>query len=612
MKALTRFILLIALTLATPLRPQSSPSDADAVFLQVEKTYTWNADGSSRFEYHHVLLLKTHQATNRYFGESFIVFDPRWQSLTIDRSITTMADGKQVPAPENGFIDVLPGSVDSAPDYGYLVERVVSHTGLERGCRIDFAYHIDSKAGFNPWLWGEEVFASQHPVTAMTVRIKIPAGLPLHFAVENGALESEQHKEDGYVVYTWKGSQQPAFIAEEGHPPLSEYAPKLLFSTCPGWEALNNHVQSLLVASAAQNKGAISRFSGTASGSDPLEKVLALQQAIAEEMNTVSLEQKTVGYRMDPLDRLARRNYATEWEKAALLAFSLRQIGLEAHFTLLSRDRNFNPDVALLPVINQAFVSVKLPDGDWHLVAPAAPFSARLDAEKAGQNAWRVGKVFSYPEKLTARVQNRVEYHGELSLDSAGTLNGTVELSLGGAQLPWYQLQKSGGAKSAAQKLMGKLLGSCEVTNTVVKALDRDNAIILAGIKQEKAATAAANGAYNQLSPFKSNLDDWRVPAYQEGRSAPLALPFSIVEVVDLYVSAPQGENWQYDPAIASSVHLESGMFLSDADQSDGKLHFKREIELRQNSYSAAEYPAIRELIVALKSCQSMKIALVK
>ncbi|MBD3386049.1 DUF3857 domain-containing protein, partial [candidate division KSB1 bacterium] len=138
---------------------ETETAGTDAVYQQLEKKYILHQDGRISFEYHHKVRLLTYLAVNRYFGEDFIIYNPRFQTLDILKSITTMADGKSVESPDNAYNTVLPRAVSQAPAYAHLREMVVTHTGLERNAVIDFSYRIESSAEWMPWLMGEEVFS---------------------------------------------------------------------------------------------------------------------------------------------------------------------------------------------------------------------------------------------------------------------------------------------------------------------------------------------------------------------------------------------------------------------------------------------------------------------
>ena len=161
--------ILAMLFCAAPLLAQT-PSTADAEYLLVEHHFTLRDDGSTVYTYHHKLKYLTSYGFSRAYGESFIVYNPTWQKLTVDRSVTTMANGQVVSAPFNAFNEVLPGYAAQAPAYLHLREMVVTHTGLEIGAVVDFSYTITSKPGMLPGLMGKVLFGERSPIARMVDR----------------------------------------------------------------------------------------------------------------------------------------------------------------------------------------------------------------------------------------------------------------------------------------------------------------------------------------------------------------------------------------------------------------------------------------------------------
>lgn len=118
-------VTLAMLILAFPVKAAS-----EAEFGKLSKAYTLHADGSQEMRVQKELTLFTHAAMNRVYGESFIIYNPEFQTLKIHDSYTRQKDGTIVKTPENAFVEVLPSVAADAPAYNGLKEMVVVHTGL--------------------------------------------------------------------------------------------------------------------------------------------------------------------------------------------------------------------------------------------------------------------------------------------------------------------------------------------------------------------------------------------------------------------------------------------------------------------------------------------------
>ena len=100
----------------------------EATYEKLHTSYTLAADGSQQYRRVMDLKLETHTSFNDLFGETFLVYDPEYQTLTINEAYTTQADGTVVPLPDNAVNESLPHAAADAPAYNRLREAVITHT----------------------------------------------------------------------------------------------------------------------------------------------------------------------------------------------------------------------------------------------------------------------------------------------------------------------------------------------------------------------------------------------------------------------------------------------------------------------------------------------------
>ena len=89
----------------------------EAEFKKIKESWTLQADGTQVYRQSKVLTLYTHTAMNRTYGESFITYDPRYQTLQIHESYTRQKDGNIVKTPTNALVEVLPSAAANAPGW---------------------------------------------------------------------------------------------------------------------------------------------------------------------------------------------------------------------------------------------------------------------------------------------------------------------------------------------------------------------------------------------------------------------------------------------------------------------------------------------------------------
>ena len=82
----------------------------DAEYQLIRRTYTVNNDGSLDIRFRKEIKLIRNRAFTAYAdkGETFILYNPAIDELTINESYTIRPDGSRVQTPPNAFVDQLP------------------------------------------------------------------------------------------------------------------------------------------------------------------------------------------------------------------------------------------------------------------------------------------------------------------------------------------------------------------------------------------------------------------------------------------------------------------------------------------------------------------------
>ena len=81
----------------------------------------------------------------RRAGEWFYTYNPELTEVNIIKSVTHNSEGEVISAPKNAVLDFSPYSTENAPDFSNIREKIVSHTGLEPYCIVEFEYEIKDK-----------------------------------------------------------------------------------------------------------------------------------------------------------------------------------------------------------------------------------------------------------------------------------------------------------------------------------------------------------------------------------------------------------------------------------------------------------------------------------
>ena len=104
MKKILTFIITVLISATTMLMAQQP----DAEYKLLSKKYVLNNNGNVDYTYHKELKLNSQRAFFSIYGESFIVYNPEFQTLKINEAYTLRADGSRVDAPKNAFVTPSP------------------------------------------------------------------------------------------------------------------------------------------------------------------------------------------------------------------------------------------------------------------------------------------------------------------------------------------------------------------------------------------------------------------------------------------------------------------------------------------------------------------------
>ena len=112
-----------------------SAQSYEATYHLISKSYTLNEDGSLDYRYRKELQIFTRASFDTY-GETFILYNPEFQTLTINEAYTVRKDGSVVKTPDNAFNPSLPYSCTDCERFNGMREMVVTHTALEYDATI--------------------------------------------------------------------------------------------------------------------------------------------------------------------------------------------------------------------------------------------------------------------------------------------------------------------------------------------------------------------------------------------------------------------------------------------------------------------------------------------
>lgn len=370
MKTLSIYIGILGMLLLAVL-PVKAESEAE--FRKLSKTYTLRADGSQELRVQKELTLFTHAAMNGLYGETFIVYDPEFQELTIHESYTRQKDGTVIKTPSNALVEVLPSSAANAPAYNHLKEMVVVHTGLELGATIYLDYSIVSKAGYLPELDVCCPVKELSPVKEFIFRLNVPVGKSVRYELLNASAKPVIAQGNGMKSFIWTlkdvAPHPYAYPSGRGNLGLvqavaSGMMPVFVASTWPGYtEAVKYLQKQFAVGNTSVVEGKVAELTqGLEGNPQAMRNAIANYMAGLYQLGHCNVSLQDAGYRLRPASEVITSAYGTQAELVNLDVTLQRAAGLEAEVAVCALRPSVDGNRGLATVMSLVCQSKKMPE----------------------------------------------------------------------------------------------------------------------------------------------------------------------------------------------------------------------------------------------------------
>ncbi len=579
-------IMLILFLLSSIPALLTAEDNADAVYLKLVKEYTLNTDGSVRYHHSEQLKLLTYFSFNRRYGETFVVFDTLYQTLTVKRNTTTMADGKKIKAPANAFNRVLPRAARNSAAYNHLREMVITHIALERNAVIDLEYDLDAQKDFMPGLAGDVVLAEDAPIKKLLFRIRIPENKALKFHLFNSRVEPEIQTKNGQKIYQWTFTNIPAIVHEAQQPSRGDFMPRLQFS------ALADFSEAVKPLNKALQNFTIPEELLPAEGT-PLEQVLSVQEKIVNDVVTFPLSPASVGYRFRKPEEVWNSGGGTSLEKAILFASVLQKSGIDGKAVLLANHSRLDETIPGLPFFSKAAVCIHLSNGEAFMASVDKLNPHDLRYEYGGRN------VLVFTKKGLRQVvlptppetENTAALKARITINDSGKISGTFDLGLRGAANPYLEILRNEGK---SEKNLQAVFPQSKQTQ--LTALDANRFQASGSFEALDVLKKQEDHLFYDLPKNPYGIASLHLSAWAADRSTPLQLPYeNFTESVHFEIRIPQ--DWEII-ATNSTANLDNkvGQLSIRFTLEKGKVQIERRLSFKKRIIPVSGFNDFLEL----------------
>ncbi len=572
LKYIAGLLLAVATSCSTPL-PEVQ-KNTDSVLLKQTHEYTLNADGSVDYRYYHRRQYNSYMSFHRLYGETFVVYNPQYQTLKVNKSETTMAEGKKVQSPTNAFNEVLPFQAADAPAYNHLREMVITHVGLEIGAVVELDYTLHTSAEFSS-VFSEKILLNESsPVKDLEIIVRVPKGEALNHFVVNEAenLKFSKLTQGEFDVYRWTANDVRELSTEpnqvEG---LADYQ-TLLFSNKTLPQAVE-FLKTNLTKEFAADKSMESLLKSNDKGWALAE---GIKNHVANSMVLYRVNPKYVGFRFRTPMQVWQSNGGNEGEKAILLTALLKEAGFKAEIVLGGYPHFIKSEVGSPMAFDKCAVKVEY-EGETRYLNATSDETSISEVRTVVFLSDEFAALTVGPAKKT---EFKMNMSANFELNKAGEISGTATIFAN-------RFEKDKG-----------LLSGIPSTAFTSKKLSEKSDSVVHKVSIAKGFTAEKTGDYLSvtLPYFVQGFAMAHIGEMPIDRVTRLELPFAINETYEFTVKLPKGYV-AVTPSRSEKLENKAGSVTILYEANGQEVKVTRKLQVNQAIIPVEIYSDFRALV---------------
>lgn len=311
--------------MTTPFKDQETANRSttpDAIYKLLRHSYTLNENGTVDYNYRkEVTILRNHALTAyAWLGESFITYNPAFETLNINECYTIRPDGSKVEMPKAGYIEQLPSCCTDCGRYNNLRELAIVHTGMEIGCTIVLDYTIHRKSDK---IFVNFTLAEDCPVERYEVDLSIPKDAQIEWGKQIVTHDnvSQQVSDDSLHIH-WVAANLPQKYSDHYLPSDDQLYNSIHIRSgqlCD-WFTFDNQEKlpeaKMIISNYGDNNRVVNAYN--------------IANYVVSNVATNDIPPEALNYVISPACVTWQSNCGTPSDKTQLLCAMLRQDGYDA------------------------------------------------------------------------------------------------------------------------------------------------------------------------------------------------------------------------------------------------------------------------------------------
>lgn len=554
------------------------------------------------------LLIKIlHEKGIERWKESSISYDSERQRLIIEKAEVIKPNGSKVVAEENGNELVFPNL--EVGDGLYIRYRL-----------LNYAYGRMARE-----FWNSYYFNGFVPVDISRYCLLTPQGLPLEIKNVNTDIEPKIQAlpSENMTLYTWESHHEPAMADESLTPASSDISKVVHISTLPQWEDISNWYGDISAIQAKRDyevKHLAKELFPPGKSLTETQKVKAIYTWIIKNIRYSSVAFRQSGYVPQRASKVIQTKLGDCKDLATLFVALAREVGLQANLVLLStRDQGLHSMALPSMAFNHCIAKVTADGQVWYLelTNPHLPFGALPNSDYKAL-------AFDIPFEGTIKGNKPYQLDPPNRLKDERFANTTIEFNernmivtvqgtRRGAPAELMRDSYEGEPKQKQTETMQEALAPRFSNTLSILAVNFGDLGALNDTLQFKVQYQVKNevAEIGSLGTFKIPFYDifFRADAFPDN---PRTLPVSYWEYEDadqykeeILVRLPIGKSFVEIPKDVSLSFGGMTYQLRYVQIKGEGLRVIREIHVKRDNISAADYPKFREFAEAVVNAET-------
>ena len=561
------YSILIALLIVGCAENKKSADNNDGTYLMLKKEYTFNADGSYTLTYTHKLQYNSYFAFHRLAGETFIIYNPDFQTLKINKSETTMADGKRIVGPANALNEVLPSWAARSGAYNHMREMVVTHTGLEIGAVVELSYTIETKKPSLGYVAIYEPLQYNLPINDLEIIFNVPSSTPFSILETDKTQLSERNG-----IKTYKYKMTDISPTDKGNHFHNSFVPHMIAQT-------GEKTMSQLLHEIDPGKATLQSID---------DKNFEIALMVQAEMMNVKNIHIPAEYQIFPVqnaETTKNRNSGSALEKTILFQNLLQEKGIESKIAFQIPERDFNENIATFNAIS-----------DFYLLLNVNNQPIALSAIEIHEKNPIYEQGFVCVAKSETGIE-RFSLQKELFVSTDAEI--TIEKTKQGASITTLETINGSKAMFGEIRKMGDKPKSNDITttiNTKLNSFDSNDTATVVKLKGFSNKETLENILQLDLPTNKIGIDSWHLTTLSETYNTSIQLPAKLTEESTIRIKLPEGAK----PIVKPMNSVENSPFGEvelSIEIMGNEIIVKRKIQIRTSVIQPKEYSSFVKMM---------------